>query len=759
VAVKEGDTLTAYNPVTKDLSIYVYNGTQWVTETAGGVVAESKAITDLTVDLEALDTSIYGATGLENTLRGEITDEGARVEGKFAYDSALTIDGVTYNTGFGLTSEYIRNNDGTGSTDSEFWINAEKFKFTNSNQTGVATPFSIDASGATPQVTFNGVVSFSNVSGAGDLASQNSVDLATQVTNKSLANLDSTASTKLGGIEEGATVGADWDSNVTGIPYDKVYVNDDAVALGFNPTFSNWTGTFPAGWGDWSGSSTKVSKETSNVRVGDYAVKFNVNDFADDVGMTRKITWNDQPMPVGTFISGSVDIYIESIGPNGAGKPGLLVRPYYNSTTGYRETKVKAERTVGVWQRIPFTARVNPEERIYGLQIYVMANYGSLDGDFEGVVLFDNLRFAFFDSSVDNTSIKLNSNGTLTGAGGGAVTITGLGYTGDLDANRVTTTSQLTNDSGYVLPTEVAQAVNNNTTTIDGAKITTGSINADKINTNGLVADTVRANATITGPTIFAGKILSDDGNNTFELDSEYIYNDPVYGNVYGKITSGQIAAKLLTCGIFEAEVIREGAVTERPVYGVPGYFYRFPMEPLSYTESLNYDGGQVTAGDGSTWRFSKTNTFRSPYNTNATITEHRFGSRYAKVLFETSFLYQQSNTLHGVHIDFVVKSSTGTTLKTVVWEKGSVTSDYNFDGVYGWPYTSDGITVETGPQYCPEERIDCYPTVKVSGEFLLDLDGMGGSDFYVDVKVHGRDESYFENYNLIVFSHCRLEV
>jgi hypothetical protein len=176
VAVKEGDTLTAYNPVTKDLSIYVYNGTQWVTETAGGVVAESKAVTDLTVDLEALDTSIYGATGLENTLRGEITDEGARVEGKFEYNSALTIEGVTYNTGFGLTSEYIRNNNGTGSTDSEFWINAEKFKFTNSNnQTVVNPPFSIDASGTSPQITFNGRVSFNSVTSVPDYTLNNNV--------------------------------------------------------------------------------------------------------------------------------------------------------------------------------------------------------------------------------------------------------------------------------------------------------------------------------------------------------------------------------------------------------------------------------------------------------------------------------------------------------------------------------------------------------------------------------------------------------
>ena len=40
--------------------------------------------------------------------------------------------------------------------------------------------------------------------------------------------------------QDGATVGADWSSNVSNIPYDTTHNNDDSVALGFNPTFSDW---------------------------------------------------------------------------------------------------------------------------------------------------------------------------------------------------------------------------------------------------------------------------------------------------------------------------------------------------------------------------------------------------------------------------------------------------------------------------------------------------------------------------------------
>lgn len=79
---------------------------------------------------------------------------------KWMYNSNLIVNGVSYVSGFGLS-----NSTGTG-IGSEFWIDATKLKFTNSAATGRTAPFTIDASGDTPQITFNGKVSFSNVSGA-----------------------------------------------------------------------------------------------------------------------------------------------------------------------------------------------------------------------------------------------------------------------------------------------------------------------------------------------------------------------------------------------------------------------------------------------------------------------------------------------------------------------------------------------------------------------------------------------------------------
>ncbi len=78
---------------------------------------------------------------------------------KFEYGSTVSVNGATHTAGFGLS-----NSTGTD-IGSEFWINASKFKFTNNNKTGSKSPFTIDATGTVPEITFNGKVAFTNVTG------------------------------------------------------------------------------------------------------------------------------------------------------------------------------------------------------------------------------------------------------------------------------------------------------------------------------------------------------------------------------------------------------------------------------------------------------------------------------------------------------------------------------------------------------------------------------------------------------------------
>ena len=120
--------------------------------------------TGLSAYLEASDGTIGGADSqLANSIR--VTAEG--VESKWAYNSTVNINGVYRKSGFGLTANSFSGN-GTQANPytSEFWIDATKLRFTNSNMTGRKAPFTIDASGSVPQVKFDGIVEFSNVNGA-----------------------------------------------------------------------------------------------------------------------------------------------------------------------------------------------------------------------------------------------------------------------------------------------------------------------------------------------------------------------------------------------------------------------------------------------------------------------------------------------------------------------------------------------------------------------------------------------------------------
>ena len=119
--------------------------------------------TGLSAYLEDSNGVIGGADSqLNNTIKA--TAEG--IESKFEYNSIVNINGLYKKSGFGLTTSYTSGN-GTEANPyvSEFWIDASRLKFTNSNVTGQTAPFTIDATGPTPQITFNGKVAFTNVTG------------------------------------------------------------------------------------------------------------------------------------------------------------------------------------------------------------------------------------------------------------------------------------------------------------------------------------------------------------------------------------------------------------------------------------------------------------------------------------------------------------------------------------------------------------------------------------------------------------------
>lgn len=156
-----GDLAVVWNDSTLDNNgTWRWNGSSWISARDKKLTAVASDVTTLHTDLvnEANVRATADST-VTNNLTTVITDKTAAVESKWTYGSSLTLNGTTYTSGFGMS-----NSAGTGAG-SEFWVNADKFKFTNNGKTGATAPFTIDASGTTPQITFNGKVSFTNVTG------------------------------------------------------------------------------------------------------------------------------------------------------------------------------------------------------------------------------------------------------------------------------------------------------------------------------------------------------------------------------------------------------------------------------------------------------------------------------------------------------------------------------------------------------------------------------------------------------------------
>lgn len=140
--------------------MYRWNGSTWGSDLVGTMVASSQAITTLQTNLNSTNITVSGHTTQLNTVDTRIANGVATVDSKWQYNSNLIINGVPYNSGFGLATSLEGEEFGIPVGTSEFWINAEKFKFTNTNKTGSVAPFTIDTSESQPQITFNGKVTF-----------------------------------------------------------------------------------------------------------------------------------------------------------------------------------------------------------------------------------------------------------------------------------------------------------------------------------------------------------------------------------------------------------------------------------------------------------------------------------------------------------------------------------------------------------------------------------------------------------------------
>ena len=119
--------------------------------------AGASANTGLSAYLVDSTTGIVGGANSKVGSGVYVKSDGT-VSSKWAYDSAITVNGTTYNSGFGLATSV--NNPSIPVGTSEFWITADKFKISSPTNNRYQ-PFSISGN----NIVFNGKVSFNNVNG------------------------------------------------------------------------------------------------------------------------------------------------------------------------------------------------------------------------------------------------------------------------------------------------------------------------------------------------------------------------------------------------------------------------------------------------------------------------------------------------------------------------------------------------------------------------------------------------------------------
>jgi hypothetical protein len=276
------------------------------------------------------------------------------------------------------------------------------------------------------------------------------------------------------GIAASAATTSTWSGTVN-IPYDKIFATDATTTLGFNPSFELWTGAYPDKWNSWGG--TAPIKETTTTRFGTNAIKYIANGEAG-LGIERSSTWT-QPMPKGTFISGTMDVNLLAVT---SGLPGILVRLFTKANLSeYVDTIVQPTNTLNTWQRVPFTARVGLTQQIYGVQVFIMGSWiGFVSGVFRGTVVFDGLTFAFFDNTIDNKDITVDTDGKLTGTGATNVVVNNTKINVDADG-KLTGTGAINvvvnNQKITISGTGALTGIGTNDVVVDNSKIVVGGTN------------------------------------------------------------------------------------------------------------------------------------------------------------------------------------------------------------------------------------------------------------------------------------------
>lgn len=521
--------------------------------------------TGLTGYLVDPNTGMIG--GGQSELQNTITTTGDNVEAKFEYGSNIKIGGKYHNAGFGLKTT-MTGGDGTANDpyNSEFWINAEKFKFTNNSMSGQATPFSIDATGLQPKITFNGLVTFgSGQSGTIEEAISSTIETV-QVGDKNINISDNLI----------PTTSLVSDTNNAGYQF-----------IG-SPTKSMQTGisTFAEAQVTLTSGSECYSPYVDEITV-PYYYRFGITGVTN-VDSFKIITIDSANQETEHTLLVTLNVEVPELNPLNWYIVEGIINPIGGNSSPSGSIRDALNSKLGTINNYPMPSSVT--KLLLGWTLPCTISRMKL--------------------------CKINAD-----------TITESYATTDY-------INEVVSSSGYVRPSEVAAAINNNTTTIDGSKITTGTILADKINTTGLIAENISAEE-ISGKTIVGGRINGAiiEGvvikASYLDLDGEL----EVLTNYHLCMTQAQLTSVIAAGGT--GELYTNGTLMPDAVYIATSDEYRIPS--ISF---ISEKVDSVSNGSTITGRIRSYNTYNAGSNMKAVKIRPVFITTSGQFAFNRNSIY-----------------------------------------------------------------------------------------------------------------------
>lgn len=303
-------------------------------------------------------------------------------------------------------------------------------------------------------------------------------------------------------------------SKTTNKPNAILYSTNPATSLGLNPTFSEWPGAYPTGWGPWYNDT--ITKETTIVRYLNAVKLTGVSGQHSGIYITS--VWSGTgKFPSNSIVTMAVDVYIKTCV---SGSPTIYLADGVTWAAALVPTS-----TIGAWQTVNLTFRTGSAPT--SATVLLTANWIGM-GDFVGQVIYGGFSFTVQKAvDIDN---KQQAASDIQGQLNGATQLL------DASLTAVKTNIAAINSSSGNLAAAQASVIQGFFGTLSALNANLGTVTAGTVDTTGYV----RARGAVSAAGYNCAVVANDSNTQQVGLLGYGTYAGSILtGGSYGLIATG----------------------------------------------------------------------------------------------------------------------------------------------------------------------------------------------------------------------------